>query len=126
MPFVQCLQCGHETCFTHAVSWHENLSCLEYDQIRANPDTFRTRQELEEAEGERLARLAAALAVDEEAQRQAEGERREHEEARAALALQRAILVRQKREDDQSEVTMAKTSKPCPGCGWAIEKQEGW
>ncbi|KAK7422126.1 hypothetical protein QQX98_001869 [Neonectria punicea] len=134
-PIVTCLHCNHRSCFHHRVPWHENLSCDEYDQLLADPENFRSRLELENeawsesqrAQLEADRAMAQTMMADEQAemQRREERARQEREQARKAAELVRQIAARRKREEKQSEETVNSTTKPCPGCGWAIEKNDG-
>jgi tRNA(Ile)-lysidine synthase TilS/MesJ len=136
-PIVTCLHCDHRFCFEHNVPWHESLTCAEYDSLRADPENFRSRIELDNDEWETQRRaqenadrvMAQTLqALDEERRerQRIERERMEREAAQKAIAMERAILARRKREDEQTQATVRRTTKPCPGCGWAIEKNDGW
>lgn len=135
-PIVTCLHCRHRSCFHHNVAWHENLSCSEYDQLLADPENFRSRIEIENEEWTETQRaqlesdraMAQDLLAEEQAeiQRREERARQEREQARKAAELVRKIAQRRKREELQSEATLSRTTKPCPGCGWAIEKNDGW
>ncbi|PTB63378.1 hypothetical protein BBK36DRAFT_1181772 [Trichoderma citrinoviride] len=31
-PIVRCTSCGHLTCFQHKVTWHEGVTCEEFDE----------------------------------------------------------------------------------------------
>ncbi|KAF7544941.1 hypothetical protein G7Z17_g9555 [Cylindrodendrum hubeiense] len=134
-PIVTCLHCNHRSCFHHNVPWHENLSCEEYDELLADPENFRSRLELDNeawsesqrAQLEADRAMAQNMLADEQAemQRREERARQEREQARKAAELVRKIAARRKREEQQSEATVASTTKPCPGCGWAIEKNDG-
>ncbi|KAK7442393.1 hypothetical protein CaCOL14_001213 [Colletotrichum acutatum] len=135
-PIVTCLHCGQRSCFSHNVTWHENLSCQEYDALLQDPENFRSRIEMEydEFDSARQAQEDAdrAMAQGLMAEQQAEiqqneaRERAERERARKAVALARKVAARRKAEEEQSRVTVSQTTKPCPGCGWAIEKNSGW
>ena len=135
-PIVTCLHCNHRSCFHHNVAWHESLSCEEYDQLLADPDNFRSRLELENERWseEQQAQLEAdramaqnLLAEDEAAMRQREERaRQEREQAQKAAQLARQIAARRKKEEAQSSALVSRTTKPCAGCGWAIEKNKGW
>lgn len=39
-PKVVCVQCGHATCFTHGVPWHEGKTCKQYDWTLPVKDTI--------------------------------------------------------------------------------------
>lgn len=148
-PIVICIMCNRRTCFAHRVAWHENLACDEYDALQADPTNFRSRFELEneaaEEEGRRRREqedadrvYAQSLAEDEQlraedvarqekvAREAKEKEERLREERRRAQEAMRAVVARKKREEEKSNRTLARTTKPCPGCGWAIEKNLGW
>jgi hypothetical protein len=53
-------------------------------------------------------------------------DREERERTQKAIELARQIAARRKAEEEMSRETVGKTTKPCPGCGWAIEKNDGW
>lgn len=135
-PIVTCLHCRHRFCFHHNVPWHENLSCDEYDQLLADPENFRSRLELEDeawsesqrAQLEADRALAQNMLADDQAElrRREERARQEREQAKKAAELKRKIAARLKRENEMSERMVSQTTKPCPGCGWAIEKNDGW
>ncbi|EON96989.1 putative ibr domain-containing protein [Phaeoacremonium minimum UCRPA7] len=150
-PIVACVKCGARSCFHHSVPWHENLSCDEYDALLADPEKFRSRFEIDNDEvatadearrAQEDADRAYAQSLLAEEQRAVDEERRERlrreEEARTArqraereeqqrtLAEQRKIAARRMYQEDESQKTIARTTKPCPGCGWAIEKNAGW
>ncbi|KAF5616259.1 RING finger Dorfin [Fusarium sp. NRRL 52700] len=68
-----------------------------------------------------------------ERQRQLEQERhqkqralREKASSRNAAEERRKIAARRREEEAKSNATLRATSKPCGGCGWAIEKSHGW
>ncbi|KAK3939289.1 hypothetical protein QBC46DRAFT_263708 [Diplogelasinospora grovesii] len=151
-PIVICRDCGHRSCFNHKVAWHENLSCEEYDRLREDPANFRSQFDMvnEQADIEAATRRAQEDAdrafaqslmaqetrerarLDELRRREAERRRveerekeREREARRRAAEEQRRIAVRRKQEEEQSQLLVARTTKPCPGCGWAIEKNDG-
>jgi len=148
---MTCLLCGQRSCYRHNVAWHENLTCDEYDALQDDPENFRSRYELANEEAQQLAETrrvqedadrvyAQSLLAEEQAE--VDRARREREERERAIrdARERAAreeerrrademrqsLARRKREEEQSQRTVAMTSKPCPGCGWSIEKNDGW
>lgn len=150
-PIVACVKCAARSCFHHAVPWHENLSCDEYDALLADPENFRSRFEIDNDEvatadearrAQEDADRAYAQSLLAEEQRVVDEERRERlrreEEARQArqraereeqqrkLQEQRRLAARRIQQEDESQKTIARTTKPCPGCGWAIEKNAGW
>ncbi|KAK5997203.1 E3 ubiquitin-protein ligase RNF19B-like protein [Cladobotryum mycophilum] len=139
-PIVICLHCGQRSCFHHNVAWHENLTCEEYDQFLLDPENFRSRFEMENEEWARaqkaqrkaqrkaertMAHDRAAHSQREREQREAR-EREERKRAKKALALAKRIAARRRQEEEESRRLMSQTTKPCPGCGWAIEKNSGW
>ncbi|KAF5969887.1 hypothetical protein FBULB1_9942 [Fusarium bulbicola] len=70
---------------------------------------------------------------DQERQRQVERERHQRQRAlretassRNAAEERRKIAARKREEESRSYATMRATSKPCGGCGWAIERSFGW
>lgn len=142
-PIVTCLHCRQRSCFTHNVAWHDDMTCEEYDALQRDPENFRSRIEIENDELERARRaqedadraMAQSLVAEQKAEtrrREAreraerERERAERERARNAAALARKAAARRKAEEEKSRETVNRTTKPCPGCGWAIEKNDGW
>ncbi|GKT99411.1 unnamed protein product [Fusarium langsethiae] len=134
-PIVTCLHCSHRSCFHHNVAWHETLSCDEYDQLLADPDNFRSHLEMEnekwseaqQAQLEADRAMAQDLLAEDQAEirRREERARQEREQAQKAAQLARKIAARRKKEEAQSNETVSRTTKPCAGCGWAIEKNKG-
>ncbi|KAL7941676.1 hypothetical protein V8C42DRAFT_334447 [Trichoderma barbatum] len=134
-PIVICLHCTHRSCFHHNVAWHQGLTCEEYDQLLADPDNFRSKLEIDNEawaasqQAQLDADRAMAQGLLEEERRVREmreiREREERERTRKAIELARQIAARRKAEEDMSRETVGKTTKPCPGCGWAIEKNDG-
>ncbi|KAM0285772.1 hypothetical protein ACHAQH_001233 [Verticillium albo-atrum] len=137
-PIVICLHCNSRSCFTHEVAWHDGLTCDEYDSLLADPENFRSHIEIENAaveeeESRRRAQDAAdralvgRLAAAQEAEERARLEREKEARRKAAEAVEKArqAAARRKREDEQSVATMNRTTKKCPGCSWAIEKNSG-
>lgn len=135
-PIVICLHCRSRSCFHHRVAWHETLSCDEYDQLLADPDNFRSRLEIENEQWSETQRaqleadraMAQNMLAEEQAEmlRREERARQEREQAQKAAQLIRQIAARRKKEEEKSQATLTRTTKPCPGCGWAIEKNRGW
>ncbi|TFA99438.1 hypothetical protein CCMA1212_008746 [Trichoderma ghanense] len=135
LPIVICLHCSHRSCFHHNVAWHQGLTCDEYDQLLADPDNFRSRLEIDNdawaasQQAQLNADRAMAQGLLEEERRAAvmrqRREREERERTRKAIELARQIAARRKIEEEMSRITVGRTTKPCPGCGWAIEKNDG-
>ncbi len=144
-PIVTCRQCNQRSCFRHGVAWHETLSCDEYDGLQADPENFRSRLERDnegfDAAQENIDRaLAQSLLAQEleqldearrestrlDAARKAAEESAERERVRQELDETRRRVVERGLEEELSQKIVASTSKPCPGCGWSIEKNEGW
>ncbi|UKZ62868.1 uncharacterized protein TrAtP1_004100 [Trichoderma atroviride] len=134
-PIVICLHCSHRSCFRHNVAWHQGLTCEEYEQLLADPDNFRSKLELDNeawaaSQKEQLEadRAMAQGLLEEERRARERRERRDREErerAQKAVDLARQIATRRKAEEEMSRETVGRTTKPCPGCGWAIEKNDG-
>ncbi|EMT68214.1 Putative E3 ubiquitin-protein ligase ARI9 [Fusarium odoratissimum] len=137
-PIVVCIKCSHRSCFRHGVNWHEDLSCEEYDRLQEDPD-FRGHLELE---NERWSKAQAAQAAQEEADRdlasrfvakekakikrqEAQDQRERERERERQKKERRQIATRRKMEEAKSIATLRATTKPCGGCGWAIEKNSG-
>ncbi|KAF4989743.1 hypothetical protein FGRMN_8930 [Fusarium graminum] len=119
----------------HNVAWHETLSCEEYDQLLADPDNFQSHLELENEKWTEAQRvqleadrtLAQGLIAEDQAEmrRREERYRREREQAQIAAQLASQIAARRLKEEAKSNATLERTTKPCAGCGWAIEKNRG-
>ncbi|KAL7934902.1 hypothetical protein V8C35DRAFT_300134 [Trichoderma chlorosporum] len=134
-PIVICLHCTHRSCFHHNVAWHQGLTCDEYDQLLADPENFRSKLEIDneawaaaqQAQLDADRAIAQGLLEEERRVRQMREtrEREERERTRKAIELARQIAARRKAEEDMSREAVRRTTKPCPGCGWAIEKNEG-
>ncbi|KAL4925104.1 E3 ubiquitin-protein ligase [Aspergillus undulatus] len=41
-PLVRCLSCAAESCFKHAIKWHDGFTCDEYDAVLWDPDSYKT------------------------------------------------------------------------------------
>lgn len=136
-PIVICLHCERRSCFRHSVAWHEGLSCDDYDRLLADPENYRSRLESEapadvhrrrQIDADRA--VAQGLVAGEQAARRRRAANRDEREARRraakAVEVARRIAARRKREEEKSATTIRMTTKPCPGCGWAIEKNRGW
>ncbi|KAL4946806.1 hypothetical protein BDV06DRAFT_635 [Aspergillus oleicola] len=41
-PLVRCLNCAAESCFKHAIKWHDGFTCDEYDAVLWDPDSYRS------------------------------------------------------------------------------------
>ncbi|KAL2130856.1 hypothetical protein VTI74DRAFT_5846 [Chaetomium olivicolor] len=154
-PIMTCRLCAHRSCFHHKVAWHENLTCDEYDALLADPVNFRSRFDIENEEAEKAAAarqaqedadrvfaqgllaeeqrtVAAERAERERKQREErerkqreERERKEREKRERIMQEQREMARRRAEEEKASETTVGKTTKPCPGCGARIEKNNG-
>ncbi|OAQ73184.2 ring finger domain-containing protein [Pochonia chlamydosporia 170] len=121
-PLVTCLHCGHKSCFTHQISWHENLTCAQYDSLLADPESF----EISNDDATR-ALVRDTLAHDKtESEKREARQSEEVERVRKAADMARKIIARRRKEDERSLEVVRKVAKPCPGCGWAIQKFDGW
>ncbi len=108
-PIVTCGNCTRKYCFRHRTTWHETMSCDEYDRFLEDPVGFRSTFELENEQVEREAeakkrrrrrkedadfRFAQSLLKDEEArvkaEAQAKKDRAAREEAERLKAERRA------------------------------------
>lgn len=72
---------------------------------------------------ERETREARERAKKEQAR---EARERAEREEKKKMGEMRRMAAQRKREEDMSQDTVKKTTKPCPGCGSAIEKKDGW
>ncbi|KAJ2896838.1 hypothetical protein MKZ38_005137 [Zalerion maritima] len=121
-PIVACIVCGHRACFTHKVPWHHTMSCDEYDNFIASPETFRSQFDLEnervaqEAENKRLERMAqeemdrayAQQLMAEEEERE-ENERQaqiEREERELRMEAERARIEEERRQREEERLRM--------------------
>ncbi|KAL8287973.1 hypothetical protein RB597_000186 [Gaeumannomyces tritici] len=108
---AECVRCGAGFCVAHDVTWHEGLTCAEYDGLLADPDGGGggggAREEEEEEEDEDTR----------EGRERAERARLVHEARRRAAQRGRELRL--------TEATIFQTTKRCPGCRWPIEKNKG-
>ncbi|KAH6684850.1 hypothetical protein F5X68DRAFT_241842 [Plectosphaerella plurivora] len=124
-PRMECVNCHARQCYTHNVAWHNGMTCDEYDQFIANPETFRSRQDIENE------RAAAGRAPERESQADGEWAREREERQRRTLEeserapTQREDMIRRQREENESTNVITQTTKPCPNCQWRIEKIDG-
>ena len=124
LPIVTCIGCHRRFCFRHRERWHANMSCDEYDAYLADPENFRSAFDRanEEAEAERRRHEKRGRA-----QARAQKENTKREESRRVARQKRAEQVRRRRDEEAANLqTIKRTTKPCPGCSWAIEKRDGW
>jgi hypothetical protein len=147
-PIIRCLNCGFRSCFRHSVPWHDRLTCDEYDEMLQDPDGFRSaidrddevarvvkRRQEEEDEAiardmdqrERQVEQDRQRQVHEEELRRARAEQAEARRMREELEMaQKREAIKQRREEEiLSLQTVQVTTKPCPGCRWPIEKNQG-
>ncbi|PMD40388.1 hypothetical protein L207DRAFT_633426 [Hyaloscypha variabilis F] len=148
-PIIRCLNCGFRCCFRHSVQWHDRLTCDEYDEMLQDPDGFRSaidrddevarvakrRQEEEDDaiardmhQRERQVEQDRQRQIHEEQLRRARAEqqaeaRRMREELE--MAHKREAIKKRQEEERLSLQTVQVTTKPCPGCRWPIEKNQG-
>jgi DNA-directed RNA polymerase subunit RPC12/RpoP len=116
-PLMECTKCGHRQCYTHNVAWHTDLTCEEYDEFLANPDTFQSRLDIDNQ------RAADEGARDAESAREREDrQRRMSEEADRT----RREMTRRRDEENESKNVITATTRPCPSCKWRIQKIDGW
>ncbi|KAL4777135.1 hypothetical protein BDW60DRAFT_55720 [Aspergillus nidulans var. acristatus] len=44
-PLVICFNCSAQSCFKHAIRWHDGFGCDEYDAVLWDPDSYRAIKE---------------------------------------------------------------------------------
>ncbi|KAL4999178.1 hypothetical protein BDV10DRAFT_58729 [Aspergillus recurvatus] len=44
-PLVQCFNCSAQSCFKHAIKWHDGFTCDEYDAVLWDPDSYKAIRE---------------------------------------------------------------------------------
>ncbi|KAF5533098.1 RING finger Dorfin [Fusarium mexicanum] len=93
----------------------------------------RQRERERQRDQERQRQVERERQRNQEKQRQLEQERHQRQRAlretassRNAAEERRKIAARKREEESRSYATMRATSKPCGGCGWAIERSFGW
>ncbi|KAF5582679.1 RING finger Dorfin [Fusarium pseudoanthophilum] len=88
----------------------------------------RERQRQRNQERQRQLEQQRQRELERESQRNQERQRalREKASPRNAAEERRKIAARRREEEAKSNATLRATSKPCGGCGWAIEKSFGW
>ncbi|KAL2840205.1 hypothetical protein BJY01DRAFT_218675 [Aspergillus pseudoustus] len=149
-PQVRCLNCSSVSCFKHAIKWHDEFTCDEYDAVLWDPDSYKEIKAKNAAKGKDAKPKLEAMSKGSmkrakrteqfrqqqlhQAQKKAAKEKQENE-AKEAKAKKESIkddfkeklelLKRRKEELEKSEKVVEKTTKRCPGCRWPIEKNEG-
>jgi hypothetical protein len=139
-PIVSCNSCGFRTCFVHQEPWHEGATCGEYDALGEDPDRALSdangmdgaRDEVAERdrrEAERFEREEWGRPEERSREEERKPEERRQEEEGGSEKCQRYEQARQAanrcREEAASRQLVSNTTKPCPGCGFAIEKNSG-
>lgn len=142
MPWHETMSCDE---FDRFLADPENFrSAFEVENERVDREREaeeRRRREMEAADS----RFALSLVEEEKALIEAEAMARREEAARAeaervetehraaqerAAAAARAQMAeeakRRAKENAASEAVVKQTTKNCPGCGWPIEKNDGW
>ncbi|KAL4806762.1 hypothetical protein BDV18DRAFT_138163 [Aspergillus unguis] len=57
-PLVRCLNCSAESCFKHAIKWHDGFTCDEYDAVLWDPDSYKAIREKGGGNSQRVARMS--------------------------------------------------------------------
>ncbi|CVK87855.1 related to RING finger protein Dorfin [Fusarium proliferatum] len=83
-------------------------------------------QEQKREKQERQRELERERRRNQEMQRQLEQERHQRQREQNAAEERQKIVARRREEEAKSNATLRTTTKPCGGCGWAIEKRSGW
>ncbi|KAI1043380.1 hypothetical protein LB505_002199 [Fusarium chuoi] len=93
-------------------------------------ERYQRQRQLEQERHQRQRELERERQRNQERQRQLVQERqrslRENASRRNAAEERRKIAARRREEEAKSNATLRTTTKPCGGCGWAIEKISGW
>ncbi|KAF5699902.1 hypothetical protein FGLOB1_11098 [Fusarium globosum] len=89
-------------------------------------ENHKRQQEQKREKQERQRELERERRRNQEMQRQLEQERRQRQREQNAAEERRKIAARRREEEAKSNATLRTTTKPCGGCGWAIEKRSGW
>ncbi|RYP52059.1 hypothetical protein DL768_002742 [Monosporascus sp. mg162] len=120
-------------------NFRSRIEILNEEAEKLRLDEQLARRTQEEAD-QKLAQSLMAAEQREEAERQAQRERAERERREEAerrrlqaerMAMQqkaekmRMEAARKREEDELSRRTVERTTKPCPGCKWPIEKNSG-
>lgn len=152
-PIVQCRSCGRQFCYVHAVEWHQEHTCHEYD-IYLRDSAFRskiqkendsrdalhqhieeTRRRIQYAEEEyRLrclreqqaaeARRIEKARIEREAREAAE--RAAREEARRRQEEERRRVAQLQADERLGEQTVTANAVRCPACKMFVQKIYGW
>ncbi|KAF4339988.1 e3 ubiquitin ligase ARI9 [Fusarium beomiforme] len=129
-PIVVCRKCERRTCSKCDVAWHEDLTCEEYARQQEDPD-FQGYVELENEKYLKAKKAKADQRKADRAKEKAAKEKAKPKKAKEAaksqntVAERRRIAARKKAEEEKSKAILKRTTKPCKGCGWAIEKNAG-
>ncbi|KAF5651791.1 hypothetical protein F25303_3908 [Fusarium sp. NRRL 25303] len=89
-------------------------------------ENHKRQQEQKREKQERQRELERERRRNQEMQRQLEQERHRRQREQNAAEERRKIAARRREEEARSNATLRTTTKPCGGCGWAIEKRSGW
>jgi len=142
MPWHETMSCDEYDRFLADPDNFRSTFEIENERVdREREAEERRRREMEAADSQ----FARSLVEEEEALIEAEATARREEAARAeaerveaerraaqerAAAAARAKMAedakRRAKENAASEAVVKQTTKKCPGCGWPIEKNDGW
>ncbi|KAL4786297.1 hypothetical protein BJX76DRAFT_321493 [Aspergillus varians] len=112
-PRVCCLNCNAESCFKHAIKWHDGFTCEEYDAVLWDPDSYnairaQNASGATESKFQRMSKRNMSRAKKKEQERQEklhEGQKkaarkRQEEEA---TRMREAARLQQEKENEEKE-----------------------
>ncbi|KAL4972152.1 hypothetical protein BDW66DRAFT_9506 [Aspergillus desertorum] len=126
-PLVHCFNCSAQSCFKHAIKWHDGFTCDEYDAMLWDPDSYKairernggsTRPNVEYLDKENMQRAKRKEQARQnklhEAQKKAARKRQEEEAARVReekKVLEQAQAEATQRQEKEDEETIEEEVK---------------
>ncbi|KAL4907137.1 hypothetical protein BDW74DRAFT_148637 [Aspergillus multicolor] len=105
-PAVQCYNCAAESCFKHAIKWHDGFTCDEYDALLWDPDSYKSikaKNEGTTAHVRPLRKITRYRLRNEEQSRQSQLHEAQKKTARKKQEVEAARVREEKRLQAQAE-----------------------
>ncbi|KAL5338310.1 hypothetical protein BJX70DRAFT_388699 [Aspergillus crustosus] len=129
-PQVCCLNCAAVSCFKHAIKWHDEFTCDEYDAVLWDPDSYKAAKALSAANGGSssanlglgiLSKKAISKALKKEQSRQAKLHEKQKRDAREKQVLESKRV----QEEKEREEAAARLIQQQQEAAAAATEQEG-